>query len=47
MMKVGPCHCDISTLRRDLDEIGEGIEEVTELTVLNDKRLWRSYISNG
>ena len=39
VVEVGIRDCDIGTLGRDLYEVGERVEEVTELTVLDEQRL--------
>ena len=39
VVEVGTRDSNVGTLRRDLNKIGERVEEVTELTVLNKKRL--------
>ena len=39
VVEVGTRDCDIGTLRRDLNKIGERVEEVAELRVLNEKGL--------
>ena len=36
MVEVGSREGDVGSLRRDLNEIGERVEEVTELTVLDE-----------
>ena len=38
-MEVGASNGDSGTLRRDLNDIGERVEEVTEFTALNSERL--------
>ena len=37
-MEVGASNGDRGTLRRDLNDIGERVEEVAELTVVNSER---------
>ena len=36
MVEGGPSDRDISSLRRELDKVGERIEEVAELAILNE-----------
>ena len=36
VVEVGTREGDVGSLRRDLNEIGVRVEEVTELTVLNE-----------
>ena len=46
-MEVRTSNCDIGSLRRYLDNIGVRVEEVTELTVWNQERLWRCEIRDS
>ena len=39
VVEIGAIHCDVSVLRRNLDHIGERVEKVTKLRILNEKRL--------
>ena len=42
MVEVGSREGDVGSLRRDLNEIGVRVKEVTELTILNEERLGSS-----
>ena len=41
-MEVGSRDSDIGALRRNLNQVREIVEEVRELTILNEQRLRRS-----
>ena len=42
MVEVSAGDGDIGALRRDLNQVGERVEEVAEFTVLNEERLRRA-----